>query len=148
MFIVFGLVKGGTAEAAATPYFAAGPVGFLMAVAVMRFTCNGASNVINLSADTENPKRNIPLGVLLSGGEMQRLMLARALYKNAPILLLDDLFDKLDMGRVEQLIKLVSGEEFGQIVITDCNKVRLETILGRQGGDYRLYVVANGEIAK
>jgi DNA replication and repair protein RecF len=62
-----------------------------------------------------------------------------------PILLLDDLFDKLDMGRVEQLIKLVSGEEF---VITDCNKVRLETILGRQGGDYRLYVVANGEIAK
>ena len=65
-----------------------------------------------------------------------------------PILLLDDLFDKLDMGRVEQLIKLVSGEEFGQIVITDCNKVRLETILGRQGGDYRLYVVANGEIAK
>ena len=53
-----------------------------------------------------------------------------------------------DMGRVEQLIKLVSGEEFGQIVITDCNKVRLETILGRQGGDYRLYVVANGEIAK
>ena len=87
-------------------------------------------------------------GVLLSGGEMQRLMLARALYKNAPILLLDDLFDKLDMGRVEQLIKLVSGEEFGQIVITDCNKVRLETILGRQGGNYRLYVVANGEIAK
>ena len=65
-----------------------------------------------------------------------------------PILLLDDLFDKLDMGRVEQLIKLVSGEEFGQIVITDCNKVRLETILGRQGGDYRLYVLANGEIAK
>ena len=65
-----------------------------------------------------------------------------------PILLLDDLFDKLDMGRVEQLIKLVSGEEFGQIVITDCNKVRLETILGRQGGNYRLYVVANGEIAK
>ncbi len=68
MFIVFGLVKGGTAEAAATPYFAAGPVGFLMAVAVMSFTCNGASNVINLSADTENPKRNIPLGVLLSAG--------------------------------------------------------------------------------
>ncbi len=65
-----------------------------------------------------------------------------------PILLLDDLFDKLDMGRVEQLIKLVSGDAFGQIVITDCNKVRLETILGRQGGDYRLYVVADGAIEK
>lgn len=68
LFIVFGLIKGGTAEAAATPYFATGPMGFLMAVAIMSFTCNGASNVINLSADTENPKRNIPLGVLLSAG--------------------------------------------------------------------------------
>lgn len=68
LFIVFGLIRGGNAEAAATPYFAAGPMGFLMAVAIMSFTCNGASNVINLSADTVNPKRNIPLGVLLSAG--------------------------------------------------------------------------------
>lgn len=65
-----------------------------------------------------------------------------------PILLLDDLFDKLDMGRVEQLIKLVSGEQFGQIVITDCNKVRLEKILGRQGGDHLLNVVENGGIVR
>lgn len=65
-----------------------------------------------------------------------------------PILLLDDLFDKLDMGRVEQLIRLVSGDAFGQIIVTDCNKVRLETILGRQGGDYRLYEVSGGAIVK
>ena len=38
-----------------------------------------------------------------------------------PILLLDDLFDKLDAGRVEQLIRLVSDDAFGQILITDCN---------------------------
>lgn len=68
LFILFGLIKGGTAEAAATPYFAAGPMGFIMAVAVMSFTCNGATNVINLSADTANPKRDIPLGVLISAG--------------------------------------------------------------------------------
>lgn len=68
LFIVFGLIKGGTAEAAATPYFASGPMGFLMAIAIMSFTCNGATNVINLSADTHNPKRNIPLGVLISAG--------------------------------------------------------------------------------
>ena len=68
LFIVFGLIKGGTAEAAATPYFAGGPMGFLMAIAIMSFTCNGATNVINLSADTHNPKRNIPLGVLISAG--------------------------------------------------------------------------------
>ena len=96
---------------------------------------------IPLSRATEPPRN-------FSGGMQQRVQIAKALSNNPPILLLDDLFDKLDMGRVEQLIKLVSGEEFGQIVITDCNKVRLETILGRQGGDYRLYVVANGEIAK
>ena len=43
-------------------------MGFLMAIAIMSFTCNGATNVINLSADTHNPKRNIPWGVLISAG--------------------------------------------------------------------------------
>ncbi|MDO4758453.1 MAG: DNA replication and repair protein RecF [Rikenellaceae bacterium] len=61
-----------------------------------------------------------------------------------PILLLDDLFDKLDAGRVEQLIRLVSAEEFGQILITDCNPTRLSTILDRAEVDYTLYHVADG----
>ena len=65
-----------------------------------------------------------------------------------PILLLDDLFDKLDTGRVEQLIRLVSGDDFGQILITDCNKVRLERILGRQKCPYVLNVVENGGIIR
>lgn len=51
-----------------------------------------------------------------------------------PILLLDDLFDKLDAGRVEQLIRLVADDAFGQIFITDCNPTRLRTILDRAGG--------------
>lgn len=50
-----------------------------------------------------------------------------------PILLLDDLFDKLDAGRVEQLIRLVSEDSFGQILITDCNPTRLRTILDKAG---------------
>jgi DNA replication and repair protein RecF len=62
-----------------------------------------------------------------------------------PILLLDDLFDKLDAGRVEQLIHLVSTEQFGQILITDCNPTRLKTILDRAGGGYTLYHVEGGE---
>ncbi|MFQ7503353.1 MAG: hypothetical protein ACLRMJ_10055 [Alistipes finegoldii] len=53
-----------------------------------------------------------------------------------PILLLDDLFDKLDAGRVEQLIRLVSEDSFGQIVITDCNPTRLRRILDKAGGAY------------
>lgn len=64
----------------------------------------------------------------------------------SPILLLDDLFDKLDMMRVEKLIELVGGEEFGQIFITDCNKVRLQTILERSGREYALWSVAGGTV--
>ncbi len=61
-----------------------------------------------------------------------------------PILLLDDLFDKLDAGRVEQLIRLVRGEQFGQILITDCNPTRLKLILDRAGSNYTLYEVSEG----
>ncbi len=63
-----------------------------------------------------------------------------------PILLLDDLFDKLDAGRVEQLIRLVSDESFGQIFITDCNTTRLQSILDDAGSDYSLFTVADGAV--
>ena len=45
-----------------------------------------------------------------------------------PLLLLDDIFDKLDFIRVQQLMKLVSRNEFGQIFITDTNKERILNI--------------------
>lgn len=63
-----------------------------------------------------------------------------------PILLLDDLFDKLDAGRVEQLIRLVASDAFGQIFITDCNPTRLRSILDKAGGDYNLFAVDGGRI--
>lgn len=63
-----------------------------------------------------------------------------------PILLLDDIFDKLDLERVEKLINLVSEERFGQIFITDANKVRVENILSNIKGQYLSYVVDNGQI--
>ena len=44
-------------------------------------------------------------------------------YGFAPLLLLDDVFDKLDMGRISNLLQMVTGEDFGQIFITDSNKV-------------------------
>ena len=65
-----------------------------------------------------------------------------------PILLLDDLFDKLDMGRVEKLLTLVGGEDFGQILITDCNKVRLESTLERAGKEYALFMVEGGDVKR
>ncbi len=64
-----------------------------------------------------------------------------------PILLLDDLFDKLDMTRVEKLLGIVSRDDFGQIFITDCNKVRLQSILGKSGEDYALFSVDNGQVS-
>ena len=63
-----------------------------------------------------------------------------------PILLLDDIFDKLDMQRVEQLIRIVTSERFGQIFITDCNKVRLENVLHSNGCRYTLFNVTDGDI--
>ena len=62
-----------------------------------------------------------------------------------PILLLDDIFDKLDAGRVERLIKLVSDNRFGQIFITDSNKVRLSNILDNMTLEHRLWQVSGGE---
>ena len=65
-----------------------------------------------------------------------------------PILLLDDLFDKLDTGRVEELLRLVAGERFGQIFITDCNKVRLQRVLENAKAEYALFSVCDGEVIK
>ena len=63
-----------------------------------------------------------------------------------PILLLDDLFDKLDAWRVQGLIELVGSEEFGQIFITDCNRKRLERILGGMTSNYKLFTVSDDKI--
>lgn len=66
--------------------------------------------------------------------------------KRVPILLLDDVFDKLDANRVEEIVKLVSGDEFGQIFISDTNRESFDKILERINNSYRIYSVENGEI--
>ncbi len=63
-----------------------------------------------------------------------------------PILLLDDLFDKLDRGRVEQLIKLVAGDDFGQIFISDCNKERLGQVLDKADVEYNIFEIERGAV--
>ncbi|MBQ7472055.1 MAG: DNA replication and repair protein RecF, partial [Prevotella sp.] len=64
-----------------------------------------------------------------------------------PILLLDDIFDKLDASRVEQIIRLVSGDDYGQIFITDTNRDHLDRILRHSALDYRLFHVEQGEVS-
>lgn len=63
-----------------------------------------------------------------------------------PLLLLDDIFDKLDAHRVERIVALVGGEDFGQIFVTDTNRDHLDSILGNSGVDHRLYHVNEGTI--
>jgi len=64
-----------------------------------------------------------------------------------PLLLLDDIFDKLDFQRVEQLIRLVAHDGFGQIFITDTNKNRIDEILSRIHSGYRLFKVESVEVS-
>lgn len=63
-----------------------------------------------------------------------------------PILLLDDLFDKLDSCRLEALIRLVDGGRFGQTLISDCNRARLVSVLEGCGTVGRMFNVASGEV--
>ena len=65
-----------------------------------------------------------------------------------PLLLLDDIFDKLDASRVEQIIKLVAGDSFGQIFITDTNREHLDRILHKVGSDHKMFRVEQGTVAE
>lgn len=66
--------------------------------------------------------------------------------QSSPILLLDDIFDKLDSGRVERIIEFVSKGDFGQIFITDTNREHLDQILAASAKDYKLFSVTEGEV--
>jgi DNA replication and repair protein RecF len=64
----------------------------------------------------------------------------------SPILLLDDIFDKFDADRVEQIIRLVGNQRFGQIFITDTHQNRLQDILSSHKTDYKLFRIAGNGI--
>jgi DNA replication and repair protein RecF len=66
--------------------------------------------------------------------------------RTTPLLLLDDIFDKLDSHRVEKIVHLVCGSDYGQIFITDTNRDHLDKILSHSGFDYKLFKVADGVI--
>lgn len=72
--------------------------------------------------------------------------LKRTNAKTTPLLLLDDIFDKLDAQRVEQIVSLVAGDEFGQIFITDTNREHLDQILSASSHDYKIYYVDKGHV--
>lgn len=65
-----------------------------------------------------------------------------------PLLLLDDIFDKLDAERVEQIVKLVAGDRFGQIFVTDTNRDHLDKILKKTEGEYKVFEVTDGKVGE
>lgn len=56
-----------------------------------------------------------------------------------PILLLDDIFDKLDDSRVEQIIELVNSNEFGQLFISDTHKERTEEVVRKTKQPFKIF---------
>ena len=63
-----------------------------------------------------------------------------------PVLLLDDVFDKLDQNRVEKLMDIVSSDNFGQIFITDTHKNRVESILLHLNSEFKIFEIENGMV--
>ncbi len=63
-----------------------------------------------------------------------------------PVLLLDDIFDKLDQERVKKLLQLVSNNYFGQVLVTDTDEPRLRAIFQTGDFDSKLFRVENGVI--
>lgn len=110
--------------------------------------------------DLEMKLGEFPLKQVGSQGQQRTFVLAmklaQALYLGAishqpsafskPILLLDDIFDRLDSQRVERIVEMVQGEEFGQIFITDTDRQHLTEIL-KPNEKAKIFHVENGQIA-
>ncbi len=106
--------------------------------------------------DLEFLLNGMPLKRFASQGQLKSFVLALKLAqyellkqqkKVKPILLLDDLFDKLDDERVNHLIRLLVEGDFGQVFITDTHPEKAEAIARNFGGEYRKFVVEAGKVA-
>lgn len=98
---------------------------------------------------------NMPLKKFGSQGQQKTFLLALKLaqaeyLKNrmqiAPILLLDDIYDKLDSSRVEQLMEVVQQDWFGQVFISDTHMDRLPEIFDQLQATYRAFHIKNGVV--
>ncbi len=100
--------------------------------------------------------KEMPLKRFGSQGQLKSFIMALKLaqynwlhngVEEKPLLLLDDIFDKLDHFRVGDLLQLLSGEEFGQVFISDTDVERLPSILEKENLSAAHFVVVEGTIA-
>lgn len=98
-----------------------------------------------------------PLRRIASQGQVKSYVLAlkiaqyqvlRQQKDTAPILLLDDIFDKLDSGRVQQLLGFVLEAGFGQVFISDTDQERVSRLLNSLQADHFLYHIDHGQATR
>lgn len=98
---------------------------------------------------------DLPLKKFGSQGQQKSFLIALKLAQYAflaqnkgfkPLLLLDDIFDKLDDKRVQKLMQMVSQQDFGQIFITDTGKERVKLIFKKIAVEVTLFEVEKGQI--
>lgn len=118
---------------------------------IMQFTTTGPHK-----DDIDFKLGDYPIKKLGSQGQKKTFLVALKLAQYnfvkeisgiTPILLLDDIFDKLDKFRVEEIVKLVANDHFGQIFITDTNREHLDQIIARVSAETRIFTVQNGTIS-
>ncbi|TDQ07658.1 DNA replication/repair protein RecF [Pedobacter metabolipauper] len=97
----------------------------------------------------------MPLKKFGSQGQQKSFLIALKLAQYAylqkykgfkPLLLLDDIFDKLDDNRVRKLMEMVSDQDFGQIFITDTGKERVLAVFSKINVPVTLFEVNNGSV--
>lgn len=84
----------------------------------------------------------------LIGLKLAQFELISDLLKMKPILLLDDIFDKLDHNRVKHLMKLVSDHAFGQVFITDTDEDRIDKVFKEIDIEQFVFKVEEGQVEK
>ena len=96
-----------------------------------------------------------PVKKFASQGQLKSFLLALRLAQYevlrlekgfAPILLLDDIFDKLDEHRVRHLVGLLIERNFGQTFVTDTQRSRIESIITSFTGDYKVFEIEGGAV--
>lgn len=68
--------------------------------------------------------------------------------KTNPILLLDDIFDKLDAQRVQKLVALVTQDYFGQVMVSDTDEERMKALLESLPVPSKLFKVTEGDVTE
>lgn len=115
---------------------------------VMKYTTVGIQR-----DDIEFSMNDYPLKKCASQGQQKSFLVAlkmaqyalmKEIYGKDPILLLDDVFDKLDKMRVASLIEMVLKDSFGQVFITDSNKIRVAEIVNGVTSDAEFFDVTGG----